>query len=505
MKTSHSLGLSWLVLFTASSWAGGARASAPAGGPRVTGTCSAASADAPDETHPCSGRLPAKATLSTPSDATAVVVLDDGVRIHVHPNSRISLKRSVSMPAERGTTPVKGHHVALRSGAIDVEVPTGETSATASLVTTPEGATIETWRGRSFVRTEDHRTVAAVYEGAAMIGNASAWKPAKAGTVGLVTRSGAPSLTKSVPEAVRLDDSSVVGALPIAFGQGRARAELRWRPTADSKSYQVEIARDRGFSRIVSVKTTTEPTFRTPLLAAGTHHVRVRSIASDGSMSAPGAGVPIRVVGATLPPLGFVAKDGAIVLPEGRSLKLVGAEDLRAAGGIGSTLTDAERLAERGQFFPAPRDIVPPSSGARVVRLKAGAHEARIRIVKRTLAASFSVTPKAPVFPYDTIRVAATVFDPSHRIDPHKERVRFDVRVNGKTVPTRWTRAADAARFSATIMPQVPPGPWLVEVRALDAQDQVIGSTYTDVDAPAGRAHISAARDVTTVRVTRSN
>ena len=72
--------------------------------------------------------------------------------------------------------------------------------------------------------------------------------------------------------------------------------------------YQVQVARDAGFTDLAYADTRSEASLRLPDLAAGTYHVRIRAVLADGatgSFSPPqtvrvravlhdGSGAPVR-------------------------------------------------------------------------------------------------------------------------------------------------------------------------------------------------------------------
>jgi hypothetical protein len=124
-----------------------------------------------------------------------------------------------------------------------------------------------------------------------------------------------------------------------------------------------------------------------------------------------------------LPPGGFVAADGAVVLPRRASVALADSEGLEVA------FTRVGAPAGVPLYWSqAPRTLsLPPdddSAKGRVVHVREATHggEGTIVLAQRQLRADIELSPKS-ARAGDPIDVRALVWDPSGRVDGANEKV----------------------------------------------------------------------------------
>src|SRR5687768_11785241 len=105
--------------------------------------------------------------------------------------------------------------------------------------------------------------------------------------------------------------AGVLLALLLAFATAAqsARVVLRWKPVQGAKAYELEIAEDSGFAKVVVREQLTVPGYRWQTLPRQSYHWRVRSLDAEGR---PGVwSSPETIVAATTAPEPRAPADGA--------------------------------------------------------------------------------------------------------------------------------------------------------------------------------------------------
>ena len=85
-----------------------------------------------------------------------------------------------------------------------------------------------------------------------------------------------PLTLRTVPPAPLITAPQNNGSLWGTTGR------IEWLASDQADHYQVELAADAGFSRLLDRREVREPRYTSPQLAPGEYHVRVRTVAADG-------------------------------------------------------------------------------------------------------------------------------------------------------------------------------------------------------------------------------
>jgi hypothetical protein len=108
--------------------------------------------------------------------------------------------------------------------------------------------------------------------------------------------------------------------------------------------------------------------------------------------------------------------------------------------------------------------------------------ETKLFLVRRELRARVSFNPSGPRWPENPIDITVKVEDLSGYLDPAREPVNFEVRVDLDVTPLSWTHSGDT--WKARVTPRGGPGPWVVRVNVADRAGVPIGASLIDVDGP---------------------
>lgn len=77
------------------------------------------------------------------------------------------------------------------------------------------------------------------------------------------------------------------------------------------------------------------------------------------------------------------------------------------------------------------------------------------------------------------------VEDPSGYLDPTREPLVIDVRIDLDKLDLTWKHTGDT--WTARVPPRPPPGPWVVRVNVQDRAGVAVGASLLDVDGPQGQ------------------
>ena len=414
------------------------------------------------------------ATVRSAADAFATISVGPTVRLRLAPGSVVSIVGLAWLPAAHpGAKPEAALQVTLQSGALDIDVRDETLGVTMTL---PKGTTFAMWRGAGYVAAlEDHSAVA-LFQGTAIAGAAEKWKEVPAGQ-GAVLVSGQAPVLRPLPAA-----PSWLSPAPFALVQDASASPVKLKWSGDGASYEVEIGRDAEMTSTRPLPPSKAQEVDTSL-AAGTYFTRVRARAADGVVGPASAARAARIVRATLPEGAIVGNGGVVILPVTRKIAFDDVRNLDLATSAGKTMIDAP------YFGPAPSEIGLGVDHVRTVRIrdKQSGGEAQLTLARRELRARVTLTPKRAHWPEDPVDVTVVVDDPSGFLDPTKETIHFDARINLDATPLAWSQ--EGATWHARVAPRVPPGPWVVRVDVHDASGSEIGAGFLEVDGPRLKSH----------------
>jgi hypothetical protein len=420
------------------------------------------------------------------ASGVARIDVSDGVSVRLSPGAVVTVRAFSWLPPEHpGAQPVRALQLALGSGEIDVTAPMVHDPAKelGLTITMTNNRSVALWRGAANITlSPDESATVAVYQGMGIAGSGTGWKPLAAGKAVVLGAKG-EALAKAIPGIPTwADASSTVPAFAIVRGNSGGVVGTAWTATPDAASYRVELAHDATMSGPVTVTSTTAPSFKTDPVAPGTYAVRVRAVSAEGIVGQPSTPKVLRIARFTLPSGATVAPDGTVVLSATSAVHFDDPRDIEVATVVNHGAPDDVLF-----WAPASADLTLGPADRREVRIRnAATHvEATVMLVRRDLRAHVSFTPKPARWPSDAIDIRVKLEDPSGYVDPTKESIKVETRVDIDAADLHWSHAGDT--WTARLPPQTKgPGPWVVRVEVRDASGQSIGASLLDVDGPGG-------------------
>jgi hypothetical protein len=186
-----------------------------------------------------------------------------------------------------------------------------------------------------------------------------------------------------------------------------------------------------------------------------------------------------------LPQGALVARDGAVVLPEGASVALGDVDGVEQAFENVTSLTARPWVPL--YWSRATSTLRLGDSPIRVIHLRDASlgGETQIVLARRTLRADIDLTPKRARWPQDAIDVRVVVGDPSGRIDPSSETIKLEATLNIDALPVNWQRNGNT--WTTHIPARSPRGPSVVRVVARDGGSREIGRGFLEIDVGGGQ------------------
>jgi hypothetical protein len=189
----------------------------------------------------------------------------------------------------------------------------------------------------------------------------------------------------------------------------------------------------------------------------------------------------MRVAHVSLPKGAFAAPDGNVVLPEGGALELDDPTGLEVATVV------RHDMADDALFWTPASTRIPLGPGdRREIRIRNSASHTKTSfvLVRRTLHAHVSFSPKPARWPGSAVEITVKVADPSGYLDAARELVDVDARLDIDRLNLQWQHNGDT--WSARVPSQTGAGPWVIRVDVKDSTGASIGASLLDVDGPGG-------------------
>jgi hypothetical protein len=266
---------------------------------------------------------------------------------------------------------------------------------------------------------------------------------------------------------------TVALSAPITFQIEGAESQAT--PTAttsavkQAKSYDFGLWKTARGERVLLRRIPSEkPTIQLPELEAGSYAVSARALEPSGLEGPDSELVPLRVVGASLPP-GAKLVEGSVLLGQFQRVSLAGIEGVEVSYG------------RAPQFIPAPSTIGLIRGQSTLVRLRAAGStgELSLALEPRLVHADIQIGPRRARWPQDAISVAVRLTDAQGRPFTATKEVKPTVHVNVTEIPLEWKHKDNVM---TTMVPRPSePGPWVVRVQIVDDTGAIVGRDFLEV------------------------
>jgi len=263
--------------------------------------------------------------------------------------------------------------------------------------------------------------------------------------------------TLSVGQRLWFSPGDPVAVTGFAFGAvtGADHYELRLR-AADGST---QLRTVRGRPRLDEPFTPVSP---------GQYELTARSIDAEGIAGRWSKGEPIRVVGVTLPPGGYVT-GGDIFIGQGQEVHFSNTDGLEMTyEGAGRYVPASEAVSlYRGETtmvsFRVPGSVFPTSA----------------RLRPRGLYAHVVLGPSRAVWPTDAVQIAVELRSKGGEGIPQWLELKPEVKLGIEPIEVTFTR--DGNRLVGTVPATDLPGPWVLRVEVKDQFGALLGRDFLEI------------------------
>lgn len=394
---------------------------------------------------------PQGADYALPSQAH--LLLAPGAAVHVFPKPQ----ELMLSPGAKTTT----YSFSLVHGRVDVSVPGKPKSAvlcSIGKISAVVGA------GQATLRSEGESITVAAGFGDVRTLAADHWTTLAPSTLQRFTgeHGSASEPTVAAPELTAGQRLWFSPGDPIAIGG------IVLKPVAGARSYQLRLRAQDGSVQLRNVNGSRQDDAFAPV-PPGQYELSARSVDAEGIEGAWTKNEPVRVVGVTLPPGGYVAS-GDIFIGKG--------QDVRFSHTDGLEMT----YEGAGRYVPASQAVSLYRGETTVVsfRVPGSVFPTTARLRPRGLYAQITLGPRRAVWPSDPVQIAVELRDKEGSAVPQWLELVTDVRLGIEPVDVSFNREGN--RLVGTLSPTIDkPGPWVLRVEVRDQFGAVLGRDFLEI------------------------
>ena len=422
----------------------------------------AAEAKLPDSTVLVSGSIGHRGVFSEAGDEGAVLRLEGGATVVVAP--RTELRQLPATDLNLGPGPLVHTTVlVLRQGRVTVSSPAAARRAV--LVKAPRDLGGICRGGRMVVLAGPRSSTVANLDGVALAAVGTVWKPLPPASAGTVGSDQSLEVTSLLP-APRWKSAAPI---LVATREQVMLREVEWRSVQGTVGHRLVLHRVGATEPTVEVDCPGQRLCRPLSLEPGRYQLEVQGVDARGLPGAVSRPLEVAVVGTQLPPGGYVDPQGALRLPRGGTVGLVGVEGLEMSTG-------------NAAWVPAPHRTWLHREVPMQVRLRrpGSADSAALTLAPRQVRASVWVGPKDARWPSDPVSIHVVLTTPSGAAVPSVIQPESAVTLNGRELELQWRRDEDG--WSASVAPRTDYGPWVIRVEVTDQHGVPLGRDFLEVE-----------------------
>jgi hypothetical protein len=250
-------------------------------------------------------------------------------------------------------------------------------------------------------------------------------------------------------------------------GDPVAIAGVRLAEVTGAEHYELRLLAQDGTEQLRQVRGTRQDDAFSPV-APGQYWLSARSIDAEGIVGAWSKAEPLRVVGVTLPPGGYVS-GGDIFVGKGQDVHFSNTD------GLEMTYEGA------GRYVPASQAVSLYRGETTVVsfRVPGSVYPTSARLRPRGLYAHVALGPRRAVWPTDPIQIAVELRSKEGEAVPQWVELKPNVRLGIEPIEVTFTR--DGNRLVATVPPTEKPGPWVLRVEVKDQFGALLGRDFLEI------------------------
>jgi hypothetical protein len=434
-------------------------------------TLDAVAGEATSNGQPAVAGMPVRegAELATQEDGSLTLVLADGSRLTLQPQSRLRLERHRSLPAGLGVD----SRISLPQGRVEAQKPASGSRSPQRLELPAAVISVRGTHYRASAAPDTGRSGAEVTAGRVAVSARSTTRVLDQG-YGLALAPGAP-----LPPPVRLLPAPDLSKLAPVYET--TAPGLAFAPLAGAVAYRAQLATDAGFERIVAERRAGGAPLKLPTPHDGEFWLRLRGIDRLG-IEGFDAVARLRVAARPEPPFPSTPPDGAKLRGEPPRFSWSASTEAQAyafqlAGDPAfATAIDAVEGIEASEYRPAAA-LPPGDYWWRVASLAGDGRRGPWSGGQRLLVRPAPAAPEPPAIDADSVEFGWTG-EPGQGFE-------FELAADARFAQILVARRLDAPQIRLA-RPQ--PGVYYMRVRATDADGYV--GPYT----AAQRFEVPAAR-----------
>ena len=391
--------------------------------------------------------------------AGAEWALPGGARLMAERDAEL---RVIAVPQQLdlgGRRRVASYTVMLKSGIVRAHVPTN--GSTAVIVSAPRKTSVLVAGGEASIAAGAQIAVANAEGMTSVSVGGSPFHAVEAGVVEI----------PGGPKRPLLQTPSLAGvpSVLLAFGAPAELDAIHFGAVSGAHSYRIDV-RDAASKRVLAHSESETPGAPHGFVALepGDYSLRIAAVDAVGIECAHPIEQPLRVLGVTLPPGGFVDAAGVVRFPPGANI------------GFGRTDGVEMSFGRAGTFTPAPPSLGLFRAQRFLVRLRAtGTDVPRdLWLMPRLSRAKVVFGPTAPSWPGKALDIDVQV-DDAGGTEPVD--VQPSVTVGVEPVAVAFTH--QGSRWHGVLPQRSGNGPWVVRVEVKDHSGMTLGRDFVEVAA----------------------
>jgi hypothetical protein len=383
--------------------------------------------------------------------------LRGGFELWLERNASFKFERPTKLQlSANGFTPTQV--LGLRSGRVEVQSPREGPLSQAVMVTAPLKVMGVFSKGDGAVLVSGQRVTVTAERGKVLVGVDNDWRPLSEGYSRTITGQDHAGKPRPILPAPTL---RLPSALILSADRGVSPAGVAWTPVPGAAAYEVALVGSNGKYRRSK---THEPQAELGGLEPGTHRLAIRAIDTQGLPGRGSRPQQIRVVQAMLPPGAYMGADGALRLETAHRVRLLGTEGLEMTVGAGE------------RFVRIPESVALYRNQETRIRLRepSGGNEAMLVLIPQVDRASITFDPVPPRWPQEEVTMNVDLYDGHNQPVRPEVNAPLEVRVNRQKLAPPWRR--QGGRRTASVKPSSPLGPWVLTVRVVRPNGDVVAS-----------------------------
>ncbi len=430
-------------------------------------TAQVKSAFAASELIPLRGSITSSGSKRIAGSDEARYQLPGGIRVTLSPKSDATIVAQPQMLSLNLGKRTPTYSVYLRSGRIDVDIPTSAAGAVA--VAAPADVRIICLRGKSSILASGENILARAEKFALLASQKERLSKLPPGMVRRFSHGPAPEDYKALEAPRWLAGRRLWLAVPSTVKV----SNLSWSPVTGADSYLVELREATSGTLVANfTQLETQVSDKLPSLVSGNYELYVRAIDHNdmpGPISSP---MPLQIVGVDMPADAKLQSDARIEMSRSQTIQLRNAEGLSLKRAREHVVRPASEPVGIANGQPTPLMIQNGDS----------TNACLMWLLPSQLPITAHVGPKWVMWPHESVNLEVRWTDQLGRRLPEDVEPTVTVYVGVEPVEVSWEKRVDVWRAQLGARPG--PGPWVVRLEVRDQLGGLLARDFVEVVRP---------------------